>query len=137
MTHPEITFVYRNLHKKCWSLKSAKSGRVYGHVKNAVMKNANFVVFQSGRNNVLNYKVKNVHAFVKGEIVSPLSENMEAMMSLLCYKRIRYNPYIHPFFFDEEEKKVESADYVLFTKEGHVYFNPHVEQDENEQPIMI
>jgi len=59
-------FVYRNLHKDCYSVKSLETGRVIAHVKCIVLEDVKFKVSQAGRSRVLKEKRKNVHAGVVG-----------------------------------------------------------------------
>ena len=59
--------VYFNLHKKTFSVRSAKSGKVLLHTDEVHIENPEFVVRQSGRNRVLSEGRKNVHAFVRGD----------------------------------------------------------------------
>jgi hypothetical protein len=83
-------FVYRNLHKKCYSVKSLKTGRVIAHVNSIDLVNVSFRVSQSGRDRVLREKRKNVHAGVIGYISSPLSEDYSI--------DVTYNPYKYNSF---------------------------------------
>ena len=58
--------VYWNIHKKIWSVRDLKTGRVIEHVKDVSILDAQFVVRPAGRAKVLKTGVKNVHAFVRG-----------------------------------------------------------------------
>ena len=46
-------FVYRNLHKKCYSVKDWKTKKVIAHVDNIFLKDAVFKVSEAGRQRVL------------------------------------------------------------------------------------
>ena len=59
-------FVYKNLHKDCWSIK--QDGLVKAHTHDLEMWNCAFQVNAKGRAKVLEEKRKNVHAGVKGYI---------------------------------------------------------------------
>ena len=61
-------FIYRNLHKKCWSVK--QNGKVINHTSKIILMDCEFIVQPAGHAKVLKEKKKNVHAFVKGEIFS-------------------------------------------------------------------
>ena len=69
--------VYRNLSPKyrdrrVWSvvaLEGPQKGRVIDRVSGVVLRDASFVVSEAGRRRVLREKAKNVHAFVRGELV--------------------------------------------------------------------
>lgn len=81
----EKVFVYRNLHRKCYSVKSLKTGRVIAHVDSIDLINVRFKVSEAGRQRVIREKQKNVHAGVVGYI---------ADVSLLCQSsKVTYNPY--------------------------------------------
>lgn len=81
----ERVFVYRNLHKKCYSVKSLKTGRVIAHVDSIDLINVSFRVSQAGRNRVLREKRKNVHAGVVGYVSCPLGAEHSVSVT--------YNPY--------------------------------------------
>lgn len=85
-----IVRVYRNLHKKCFSVKCMKLKRVIAHVDSIVLVDVTFPVSKSGRARVLKEKQKNVHAFIQGK-VSPKRTRGG--------RRICYNPYKKDHFF--------------------------------------
>ena len=58
--------VYFNLHKRVFSVRSCKTGRVVHHTKNVHIRDPQFVVREGGRQRVLRERKKNVHAFVRG-----------------------------------------------------------------------
>lgn len=62
--------VYWNIHKNQFSVRSRATGRVTEHAGQVVLRNARFVVQPAGRRRVLATGVKNVHAFVRGELVA-------------------------------------------------------------------
>lgn len=69
--------IYRNLSpqyrdRRVWSVvapEGPQKGRVIDRVSGAVLRDASFVVSEAGRRRVLREKAKNVHAFVRGELV--------------------------------------------------------------------
>jgi hypothetical protein len=81
-------FVYRNLHKKCLSVR--QDGIVKCHAENVVLMDCEFKVSIKGRDHVREKQRKQVHAGIKGMVVSASRAN-----ELLdfgwesCY----YNPY--------------------------------------------
>jgi hypothetical protein len=81
-------FVYRNLHKKCLSVR--QGGIVKCHAENVVLMDCEFKVNIKGRDHVREKQIKQVHAGIKGMVVSASRAN-----ELLdfgwesCY----YNPY--------------------------------------------
>jgi hypothetical protein len=82
-------FVYWNLHRKCFSVKSLEGrdkGRVIAHVPSIMLYRATFKVSEAGRQRVLREKRKNVHAGVAGEW-------LEGWKPECIGERVRYNPY--------------------------------------------
>ncbi len=109
--------VYWNLHKHCFSVRSCKTGRVIAHAKAVDIKDAKFVVRQSGRRKVLQEKKKNVHAFVRGYLAPmgfPLSEIGQ-------HGYATYNPYKYDSFVDTATKEpLDKAKFVsLYTNQDN------------------
>jgi hypothetical protein len=68
--------VYRNLNRKCFSIRSREKenyGRVIGHANTVAVRDASFIVQPAGREKVVRTGVKNVHAFVRGDLVTDMS----------------------------------------------------------------
>lgn len=87
-------FVYRNLHRKCYSVKALEGvfkGRVIAHTDSIVLSNVTFKVSKAGRERVLREKRKNVHAGVVGTIE-------EDCPSFVATQQVRYNPYLFETF---------------------------------------
>ena len=100
--------VYWNLHKKCFSVRDCKTGRVVGHTDILWLKNPKFIVRKSGRDRVLREGRKNVHAFVRGDY----GTSKEAFW--FEWRDATYNPYKYSTFVDREtEKPLDSAKYVM------------------------
>jgi hypothetical protein len=59
--------VYYNLHKKCFSIRH--KGIVISHANTVKLADVTFVVRKAGRERVLREKKKNVHAFVRGNLL--------------------------------------------------------------------
>ena len=91
--------VYFNLHKKTFSVRSAKSGKVLLHTDEVHIENPEFVVRQSGRNRVLSEGRKNVHAFVRGDATFFRYTNRPMLDTLT------YNPYKYVFFVDKKTEE--------------------------------
>lgn len=102
-------FVYRNLHKDCFSVKALEGpqrGRVIMRVKSLCISSAKFKVSQSGREKVLALKQKNVHAGVVGELCD---------MNLQLTNEVTYNPYkSDTFYLKSTEGPIHSANFVIF-----------------------
>ena len=84
--------VYFNLHKRVFSVRSAKSGRVILHTKNVHINNPQFVVREGGRQRVLRERKKNVHAFVRGDATFFDDEKCPTL------DNIGYNPFKYDSF---------------------------------------
>jgi len=85
--------IYWNLHKKMYSVRDAKTGRVVAHTYQSTIKDAEFVVRQSGNRKVRETGVKNVHAFVRGEL-----RDLDITDEAWDWDRITYNPYKYTSF---------------------------------------
>lgn len=117
-------FVYRNLHKKCYSIRSCSgkdAGRVIGHAPLVHLEDCEYRVSEAGRNRVLKLRRKQVHAGVVGMMdLSNLSSIPYTFipedMLRMGYKEIRYNPYELPYFFVKAtgEKVLKSQRCTLF-----------------------
>jgi len=91
--------VYFNLHKKTFSVRSAKSGKVLLHTDEVHIENPEFVVRQSGRNRVLSEGRKNVHAFVRGDATFFRYTNRPMLDTLT------YNPYKYASFVNKQTEE--------------------------------
>ena len=104
--------VYRNLHKKCWSVR--QDGLVKFHCHQMSMKDCEFVVRPAGRAKVLREKRKNVHAFVRGYL---WDGKLPADIEVGAFgENVSYNPYKAATFVDDENKPVYAASFVDFSK---------------------
>ena len=108
--------VYRNLHKKCLSVK--QGGLVVCHVDNIVLKNCTFIVSEAGRQRVLKEKRKNVHAYVQGTVIDAReTDNVPCWPDKLIHHvwhEIYYNPYNSGDFTTtgQDPKPLTGAEYV-------------------------
>lgn len=104
-------FVYWNLHKKMWSLKSCEGedrGLVIGHQETVFLEDCVFKVSEAGRRRVLLTKRKNVHAGVIGRVadIIPVADRYRLFVT--------YNPYKGPSFVTCADKlPVTSASTVV------------------------
>lgn len=100
-------FVYKNLHKDCWSIK--QDGLVKAHTHDLEMWDCAFQVNAKGRAKVLEEQRKNVHAGIKGYIdehgVSAIEYPLHA---------VTYNPYKYDSFVDKTTE--EPVYFSQFTK---------------------
>jgi len=80
--------VYRNLHKKCVSVK--QGGIVQCHATNVVLNDCKFIVNEAGQARVRREGKKYVHAFIEGYVVSA-SKSLELLD--FGWETVYYNPY--------------------------------------------
>jgi hypothetical protein len=94
--------VYFNLHKKSWSMRDPRTGRVVNKDQTqclVVLRNVTFKVSEAGRQRVIREKRKNVHAFAVGDPVGfgsdPAFNDPGAVARLLASANVpvSYNPY--------------------------------------------
>jgi len=88
--------VYKNLHKGCWSVR--QGGKVLFHTTYICMHDCRFVVRPAGHAKGIKEQRKNVHAFVRGYLISSrandsLTEGIEWQKG-----NVTYNPYKQPHF---------------------------------------
>lgn len=87
------SFSYRNLHKKCYSVRDESTGRVVVRGDYVCISDAALIVGQKGREKVLTTKQKNIHAGVRGELHSV---GLDALCSFHLnegWTEVYYNPY--------------------------------------------
>lgn len=106
--------VYRNLHKKCWSVR--QGGKVKVHTSYICLQAAEFVVQPAGREKVLREQKKNVHAFVRGYLISAKTMNRLNKDIEWTMDAVTYNPYKHPYFTcgEFEAVRAELVDMDLY-----------------------
>lgn len=104
-------FVYFNLHKRMFSVKDLRVGRVIAHVDTILVSNATFKVNQKGRLRVLKERVKNVHAGIIGYISH---ERFDGAMDL--ENQATYNPYKEETFVNKvSRERLNVADSVFLS----------------------
>lgn len=95
--------VYFNLHKRVWSCKSRKTGRVVAHAPVVVTPyGATMVVQEAGRKRVLEEQRKNVHAFARmdhGECYTMPEDWVGYAQTMPNAVEISYNPYRAGHFY--------------------------------------
>ena len=108
-------FVYRNLHKKCYSVKCMLTHRVIAHVDTIELIGAVFKVSEAGRQRVLREKRKNVHAGVVG---------IWSDTSSVCTDAVTYNPYrFDSFIYKNNELPIYKATVARLDKNGIMIYN--------------
>lgn len=115
----EQWFVYRNLHKKTYSLRS--QGIVRAHADWVMLTDVTFKVSEVGRQKVIATRRKNVHAGCLGVQVS--TDVNEIAANLLLQEKnlvqVWYNPYQTVTFVRKDTgEKCIGADRVFVTPVG-------------------
>jgi len=119
-------FIYRNLRTKTWSEK-ASNGRVTNWPVEVIISNPKMVVSSAGRMRVLSSKRKNVHAGIRGQIVSSstLRSWDDATIASLIergFREVTYNPHIYEsFVFADTKEPVFNASSAYMTADMKVY----------------
>lgn len=113
----ERVMVYWNLHKKCFSLRSTKTGKVVAHCAEVTVYNAKAKVSEAGRQRVLREKRKNVHAGIVGDVHLDCHQVILWPYSVWS-RRITYNPYKGPSFVFDDGKPVTGEFTAMLTTNG-------------------
>ena len=127
------TFVYYNLRKKCWSLRSGKDRKVYAHARLVRMIDVKPKVSEKGRQRVLANRVKNVHAGLQGSVVEHSNEP-HPVDDFLGMEEITYNPYKYKtFVYVDDEQPFNGADFALLS--GKSVWVPSRETDFDDEDL--
>lgn len=109
-------FVYRNLHKGCWSVKQGGLVKAHSTDEPILLYDTELKVNRKGREKVLREKRKNVHAGIRGYL-KPLSKMWETWTDgYVDFQKVTYNPYKYESFVDSDTEKP-------------VYFSPFVRME--------
>jgi hypothetical protein len=114
-------FVYRNLHKDCWSVKALEGehkGRVIYHAQNVTLSDCTFKVSKAGRERVLRERRKNVHAGVVGQL-GRINVPLSYMPQMTA---VTYNPYKYESFVrkNNDFMPVHNASWVYMGEDKNV-----------------
>ena len=109
-------FVYKNLHKDCWSIK--QDGLVKAHTHDLEMWDCAFHVNAKGRAKVLEEKRKNVHAGVKGYIDEHGVSAIEYPLRAVTYNPYKYNSFVYKDTEESLEGKIVNK---VLLKNNKVY----------------
>ena len=102
--------VYRNLHRKCVSVKQGTLVRC--HARNVVLKDCKFIVSEAGQKRVREQGRKNVHAFIEGFVIEERHSNR---LGDFGWDTTYYNPYTTDHWVIATrcyDVYVETADYA-------------------------
>jgi hypothetical protein len=104
--------VYWNLHRREFSIKSLeepKRGIVVDYSSTVLLRAATPRVSESGRRRVLRDRKRNVHAGIRGTLVSIAPQEFDG-------RQVRYNPY-------EDDTFVFTIGGAPYTGSGEAYFH--------------
>lgn len=113
LAYGQTVKVYRNLHKKTFSVVDVATGLVLGYCDTITLRDATFTVQEAGRQRVLKERRKNVHAYVIGtfEGTQGRAQRHEAF----------YNPYKYESFVTTTETPLYKAASVTLDN-GKTYY---------------
>lgn len=116
--------IYRNLHKKGFSVRDRKTGKVITVLENILAIDCDFVVQPKGRAKVLREKKKCVHAFIRCNDYQEVLNKSKFLSHLSGSTQVYYNPYKGDKFClrteDGQEVPVESAKAVFLSGSGGI-----------------
>ena len=122
-------YVYRNLHKGCWSVRY--KGKVVEHAPRLYVDEAEFKVNEAGRQRVIAEKKKNVHAFIVSES-RPLRLGTIPFSVQRNLDEVTYNPYQYDsFVWADDETRAEAPGDLVLTDAGKVFADRNSEKEEN------
>jgi hypothetical protein len=131
--------VYRNLHKKCFSIK--QDGLVRCHADGVTLQECKFIISKAGQKRVREQEQKNVHAFVEGYVVDTIAADREVdgevtdgqlMSGLTNWETLYYNPYECDGFTNTASSKVAKiARFADLCSDDKVFYGADVVYSEN------
>ena len=111
--------IYKNLHNGKWSIRDRRNGRVVAHVDECAVRNAQFIVQTAGRRRVLDEGRKNVHAFVRGDLLRAGGKFIEVLNPCALPSPVTYNPYKYSsFVYKDSEAPVDVAKFASLSPTG-------------------
>jgi hypothetical protein len=122
--------VYRNLHKKCFSVK--QNNLVLVHTDHVTLRDCKFIVSKAGQKRVRDEGRKNVHAFVEGyvcatrkadNIVDGAKSDAELDAGKTSWQKAYYNPYTCDTFINQHDgSPLETATFAdLYVDPTSIY----------------
>lgn len=116
--------VYRNLNKGGWSIlamSGENKGRVVAHVDHVTLKSVDFIISKAGLARARASKVRNVHSYAQGELVSVSQIHKECL-----FDEISYNPFRAEHFYPTSSIDTEiSALEKLYFCNNKAFANLH------------
>lgn len=110
-------FVYKNLHRDCYSVRDESTKRVSLHAVFVYMEDATLSVGKKGRERVLKERRKNVHAGIRGTLMGYGKAVQFGPPE--GWVPVTYDPYKYDsFVVKETEAPVSKAEAVWLTPNG-------------------
>lgn len=107
-----------------YSIVDKETGKVVGHERHVLLSDCSFTVQPAGNKRTRDTQVKNVHAWVEGDILATGEDVAEFGAAVLLWPEFTYNPYEHTTFVDADGAEVARAQSALMTNEAQ-YFEPN------------
>jgi hypothetical protein len=99
-----------------------QGGVIKASARQIRLKDAEFLVRESGRQRMLQSAKRNVHAYVVGELVAYTHPDEDRALDLLAGRGARYNPFRYSAFVDcETEQPLSRAELVQLDERGVIY----------------
>lgn len=116
-TYKDLVDVYWNSHKKLWSLRSCRTRRVLGHTDMISLAKCSMKVSYSGRQRAIDTGRRNVHAYIRGELLQP------PIKFPLNGGIISYNPYKEMGFMDRKRNQRVMYAHLVTFKDNLCYYS--------------
>lgn len=112
--------VFKNPKRGCYSIM--QNGRVRASAKQIRLRDAEFLVKESGRQRMLRDNRRTIHAWVVGELVEFLHPEDGSSLQRLTGRSATYNPHRYTSFVDRDtETPLNRAALVQFDESGMTY----------------
>ncbi len=107
--------VYRNLNRRIWSLRDPRSRLVVERAESVEIADVQCIVHERQRQRAVDEGRRNVHAFVRGSLVS-----LGELVDTRGWHRVHYNCFRAPYFVsgDFPDAAVLAARWAYFDRNG-------------------
>lgn len=100
----ERVFIYRNVRRRCWSIRSEggrNRGVVVAHADEVLLTNCTFKVSEAGRQRVLRERRKHVHAGVSGLLRAYRPFGEPSVSGVINPDALSVEVHYRPYAFDK------------------------------------
>ena len=113
--------VFKNPSKGCYNIM--QGGMIKASARQIRLKDAEFLVRESGRQRMLENNKRNIHAYVVGELVDfTHPDESDRALELIAGRNAYYNPHRYSSFVDREtESPLTTANVVQLDERGVIY----------------